>query len=244
LFENELFGHESGAFTDARTPYSGVIRMAEGGTVFLDDVESLSLINQAKLLRFLQGNEYIPLGHGRPIRAHVRIIAATNADLSDQVKKKAFREDLYFRLEVLKVVTPPLRERTEDIIALTRHFVSRYSLLYGKQAPALTESATRVLCRCPNILHRAVVHCSTGTLTEDDIDIATCTQSDCMCSDPTLLPYDQARKKMLATFESEYVSRLLQLCGGNITHAARRAGKPRRTFWEIMRRNRLSPSKD
>src|SRR4029077_18008560 len=115
LFENELFGHAKGAFTDASSTEKGLIAEAEEGTLFLDEIDALSQSGQVKLLRFLQNGEYRPLGSSRSVAANVRIIAATNTDLFDRVKAKLFREDLYFRLNPLSVIIPPLRERKEDI---------------------------------------------------------------------------------------------------------------------------------
>src|SRR5262249_8549394 len=115
LFENELFGHLRGAFTDARTSEKGLIAEAEGGSLILDEVDTLSPTAQAKLLRFLQDGEYRPVGSSRSVIADVRIIAATNMDLFERVKEKLFREDLYYRVIALSVVIPPLRERVEDI---------------------------------------------------------------------------------------------------------------------------------
>jgi len=249
LFENELFGHESGAFTDARTWQGGAIRAAEGGTLFLDEVESLSLVNQAKLLRFMQGNEFVPLGRGRPLKANVRTIAATNADLLERVKQQSFREDLYFRLEVLKLSLPPLRERNEDIPSLASYLVTRFCRLYGKPGMTISEGAMRRLSSCQwpgnvrqleNVLHRAVVHASSTLLEQNDMDLQSAQPSISCPTTLSDLPFDQAKEKVVSQFESEYARRLLQKCGGNITHAAKEAGKPRRTFWEIMRRNNLS----
>src|SRR5262245_2354930 len=124
LFENELFGHVKGAFTDAVSSEKGLIAEAEGGTLILDEVDTLSPAAQAKLLRFLQSGEYRPLGSSRSVTANVRIVAATNTDLCDRVKAKLFREDLYFRLNALSVIIPPLRERTEDIVHLSNHFLA------------------------------------------------------------------------------------------------------------------------
>ena len=124
LFENELFGHVKGAFTDASSSERGLIAEAEGGTLILDEVDTLSPAAQAKLLRFLQSGEYRPLGSSRSFTASVRIIAATNTDLFDRVKAKLFREDLYFRLNALSVTIPPLRERMEDIVHLCESFLN------------------------------------------------------------------------------------------------------------------------
>jgi DNA-binding NtrC family response regulator len=251
LFENELFGHERGAYTDARFRQTGLIEQANGGTLFLDEIESLSMSSQVRLLRFLQGNEYTPLGSGKPLRADVRVIAATNADLMQRVREKSFREDVYYRLEVLTLSLPPLRERCEDIPSLAGHLVARYCSLYGKPQASLTPDALQTLKsyswpgnvrELENVIHKAVIHASSNVLTRSDILLDKMHESSLLGDGAGFIPFDQARHTVLSRFEREYVSSLLRLCGGNVTRAAQRAGKHRRTFWEIMRRNNLSRS--
>ena len=145
LFENELFGHVKGAFTDASSSEKGLIAEAEGGTLILDEVDTLSPAAQAKLLRFLQNGEYRPLGSSRSVTANVRIIAATNTDLFDRVKAKLFREDLYYRLNALSVIIPPLRERTEDIVHLSNHFLTQYAKERNTERRAISSEALRKL---------------------------------------------------------------------------------------------------
>jgi transcriptional regulator with PAS, ATPase and Fis domain len=125
LFEGQLFGYRKGAFTGAQTDHPGVIRAAEGGTLFLDEVGELPLDVQPKLLRFLENGEVLPLGERKPLQVDVRIIAATHRDLRQLVREGRFREDLYYRLQVIPVHIPPLRERREDVVALARHFIGR-----------------------------------------------------------------------------------------------------------------------
>jgi DNA-binding NtrC family response regulator len=248
LFENELFGHERGAYTDARHRHPGLIQEAAGGTIFLDDIESLSLNNQAKLLRFLQGNEYTPLGSGKPVKAEVRIIAATNADLLQRVRERTFREDMYFRLEVLTLSLPPLRERVEDIPLLAHYFASRYCSAYGKPEVSFSCSAIEKLSayswpgnvrQLENVLHRAIVHSTNSILSSSDIVCTTEERTNAIIEESTLVPFKQARAEVVTRFEREYVSHVLRLCNGNITRAAKCAGKNRRAFWEIMRKHSL-----
>jgi len=134
LFENELFGHAKGAFTDASSAEKGLVAEAEGGTLLLDEIDTLSPAAQVKLLRFLQHREYRQLGSAKNRVADVRILAATNADLWQYVQAKRFREDLYHRLNVLSLVVPPLRERTEDILLLAHHFLTVYRKQHGREA--------------------------------------------------------------------------------------------------------------
>ena len=149
LFENELFGHAKGAYTDASSPEKGLIAEAEAGTLFLDEVDTLSASAQVKLLRFLQDREYRPLGCSRSITADIRIIAATNADLRQQVQSKRFREDLYYRLNIVTLCLPPLRERPEDISLLADHFLRRYAHHYGRDVAPACSSRTAQACRIP-----------------------------------------------------------------------------------------------
>src|SRR5581483_9901617 len=127
LFENELFGHVRGAYTDARGDQRGLAAMAEGGTLFLDEIDALSLAAQAKLLRFLQDRQYKALGAERYTQSDIKLVAATNGRLEEQVAEKRFRQDLYFRLHVLRLDLPPLRERPGDIVLLAEHFLALHS---------------------------------------------------------------------------------------------------------------------
>ena len=180
LFENELFGHVKGAFTDASSAEKGLIAEAEGGTLFLDEVDALSPSAQVKLLRFLQNGEYRPVGSSRTVTANVRIIAATNADLSQRVKAKLFREDLYFRLNALSVIIPPLRERTEDIVHLSNHFLTQYARERNTERRAISSDALRKLMayewpgnvrELEGVILRALVLTTSATLQPEDINL-------------------------------------------------------------------------
>jgi transcriptional regulator with PAS, ATPase and Fis domain len=144
LFEGQLFGYRRGAYTGAATDHPGVLRAAHGGTLFLDEIGELPLEVQPKLLRFLENGEIFPLGETRPAQVDVRVIAATHRDLGQLVREGRFREDLYYRLQVVPVRVPPLRERREDIIALARHFVNHLSP-EGKEPPQLGPDALAAL---------------------------------------------------------------------------------------------------
>src|SRR5262249_46282767 len=145
LFENELFGHAKGAYTDASSAQKGLIAEAETGTLFLDEVDALSQSGQVKLLRFLQNGEYRPLGSWRSVTANVRLIAATNLDLLERVKAQLFREDLYYRLNALSVIIPPLRERNEDIVHLADHFLTQHARERNGERRAISGEALRKL---------------------------------------------------------------------------------------------------
>ena len=146
LIESQLFGHLRGSFTDASTDFKGVIRAAEGGTLLLDEIGELSLDVQPKLLRFLQEGEVQPVGAAHPIQTDVRLIAATNRNLEEEVHKKRFREDFFERLNVLRFHIPPLRERREDIPPLLEHFLDHYQQRQGKRGLRLSDEAVALLC--------------------------------------------------------------------------------------------------
>jgi DNA-binding NtrC family response regulator len=180
LFENELFGHAKGAYTDASSPEKGLIAEAEAGTLFLDEVDTLSASAQVKLLRFLQDREYRPLGCARSTTADVRIIAATNVDLRQQVQSKRFREDLYYRLNIVALCLPPLRERPEDIPLLADHFLCRYAHQYGRASLRLAAVARHKLAayhwpgnvqELESVIQRAVILTSVPVLQSEDIDL-------------------------------------------------------------------------
>ena len=180
LFENELFGHVKGAFTDANSSEKGLIAEAEGGTLILDEVDALSPAAQSKLLRFLQNGEYRPLGSSRSVTANVRIIAATNADLFDRVKAKLFREDLYFRLNALSLIIPPLRERIEDIVHLSNHFLTQYARERNTERRSISSDALHKLMayewpgnvrELEGVILRALVLTTSSSLQPEDMNL-------------------------------------------------------------------------
>lgn len=245
LFENEFFGHERGAYTDAREKFTGLIHEAEGGTIFLDDIESLSLKNQAKLLRFLEGTEYMPLGSSKMRRSDVRVMASTNADLAQCTRQGLFREDLYFRLAVLTLIIPPLRSRPEDIAPLAEHFVAQYAAQYGKcvtLSPAALDRLTGHswpgnVRELQNIVHRAVVHAAASIVDQIEFDPEGSAALPRKAAPNGIPPFSEAKREFVDQFERQYIEKLLKECGGNVSEAARRAGKHRRAFWEIMRKH-------
>jgi DNA-binding NtrC family response regulator len=147
LFESELFGHKKGAFTDAKSDRAGRFESASGGTLFLDEIGNIPLHLQAKLLTVLQHKEILPLGAGRPVKVDVRIVSATNQDLEQMVRKGLFREDLYYRINTIRIEAPPLRERGEDIGLLAEYFLERFSRKYGKAGLRISNQAFEQLIR-------------------------------------------------------------------------------------------------
>jgi two-component system, NtrC family, response regulator GlrR len=241
LAENELFGHVHGAFTDAHRDQKGLVALAEGGTLFLDEVDSLSLAAQAKLLRFLQEGTYRPLGSERFMRGDVRVIAASNRDLEACVEGNQFRADLYFRLNVLRLHLPPLRERSSDIEALARHFLEKQCLEEGLPRRGLTPAALRKLQsyhwpgnvrELYNVLQRAAVFCRGPQINLQHISLPGTAEAE---NEPPS-NFRAARAAAIQSFERSFTRELLQKHHGNITHASREAGKDRRAFGRLVKK--------
>lgn len=268
LIENELFGHAKGAFTDASTAEKGLIAEAEGGALFLDEVDTLSSSAQIKLLRFLQDKEYRHLGSSKSRGADVRVIAATNSNLWYLVETKRFREDLYYRLNVLSVTLPPLRERVSDIPLLAAHFLTRYAKQNRRGLLHLSGDAMQKLIHYPwsgnvreleGVIQRAAVLCASSVLEPEDIDhFSPCggalledsslredkkeacspfiSASDFPVTDHSL---QKVKIQAIGQFERSYLTNLLIAHKGNITHAAKAAGKDRRTLQRLLRKYNL-----
>ena len=244
LFENELFGHARGAFTDASSAEEGLLTEAEGGTLLLDEVDALSLYAQVKLLRFLQDRQYRPLGSARSRTADVRIIAATNTDLRRRIDLGAFREDMYHRLNVLRLVLPSLTERPEDIALLAEHFLTRYAGPTGPGTRRFSAAALHKLTayRWPGnvreleaVIQRAVILTSSTVLEERDIDLPDAPGAGTRRG----LTFREAKARAIDGFERTYLANLLAEHRGNISRAARAAGKERRAFQRLLRKHAL-----
>lgn len=239
VFENEMFGHAPGAFTDARGEQRGLAAMAEGGTLFLDEVDNLPATAQAKLLRFLQERSYRPLGSDRFRQADVRIVVATNRDLDARVAAGHFRGDLYFRLNVLSLRLTPLRERPGDVPLLAHHFLEQESR-GGPPARTFTPEALHRLAQYQwpgnvrellNVVQRAVVFGSGPSIGADDLRLPGATSQSASHES-----FRSARAQAMDRFERGYIAELLRKHGGNITHAAREAQKDRRAFGRMVKR--------
>ncbi len=242
LMENELFGHVAGAFTGATTSHPGVLGEAEGGTLFLDEIEGLSLLAQVKLLRFVQEHEYRPLGATKRRAANVRLIAATNGNLEDAVRQGAFRQDLYYRLKVLVLELPPLRQRREDIPLLAQYFLDKYAAEFNRPAKHLSADALQVLLRyewpgnvreLEHLIERAVALSDQAMLDASMLAVP---------GSEKVLPQESfhaAKAKAVARFEKMYLQQILTAHHGNITKAAQIAQKNRRAFWQLLRKHGL-----
>jgi DNA-binding NtrC family response regulator len=239
LFENELFGHFKGAYTNASSDEKGLIAEAEGGTLLLDEVDALSPAAQIKLLRFLQSGEYRPLGSTRSFLADVRIIAATNTDLGRCVELKLFREDLHYRLNILSLSVPALRDRGNDILELAAHFLSLYAREHERLTPELSESARQRLLNyswpgnvreLEGVIQRAIVLSDASVLTADDLELPELSNG----NQRQLEQFRLGKSFAIGQFEREFVARMLAIHNGNISHAARAAGKDRRSFQRLV----------
>jgi two-component system response regulator GlrR len=239
LMENELFGHCRGAFTGAHMKQKGLVAMAEGGTLFLDEVDSLSLAAQSKLLRLLQERTYRPLGAEQFCRSNARVIAATNRSLEEYLKEGKFRQDLYYRLDVLHLHLPALRERKNDIALLARRYL--WSLPGDQNQPRkiLSQSAIRKLENHDwpgnvrelfNVLQRAAVFSARTEIGPDDINLP---QASNEAADKCKL-FRSARALAIERFERAYIIEVLRRHEGNITRAAMEAGKDRRAFGRLV----------
>jgi DNA-binding NtrC family response regulator len=243
LLESELFGYVRGAFTGATETRAGFFQTAEGGTVFLDEISETSASMQVKLLRVLQDKEVCMVGDTRVRKVDVRVIAATNKDLLGMVQKNVFREDLFFRLNVITITIPPLRERGDDTLRLTNHFAARYAREFGRPVPHFTEAALRIIAgyywpgnvrELENFVQRIVVMSE-----RESIDVTEL---------PAHMRFSAAREsglnRTLAEVEAEHIRNVLAGVDGNKTRAAEILGVDRKTLRDKLKKMNESPSKD
>ena len=247
LVENELFGHLRGAFTDANTEQQCLVASADGGSLFLDEVDMLPLGGQAKLLRFVQEGHYRRLGAQRYTNADVRLIAASNRDLGECMKAGQFRSDLYFRLNVLPLQLPPLRERRSDIPTLAEHFL-RVISKSTKNVKTISPSALRVLqsYHWPgnvrelfNVMHRAAAFSPSVLILPSHLMLGGPADG---ADSATAGGFRQVRSQVIGTFEHSYIEEMLRKHGGNVTHAAQEAGKDRRVFGRLIKKYQINRS--
>ena len=244
LLESELFGHVKGAFTGADTTKRGLLQQAEGGTFFLDEISELPLNLQVKFLRVLQEREFYPVGAGRPTRVDIRLVAATNQDLAKAVSAGRFREDLYYRVQVVPVFLPPLRERPEDIPRLAQHFLRRFSQEMGKDIRGFAPEVLQQLMRhdwpgnvreLANAVERAVVFSSHDTISGDLLLLG---NKERQTARREPLSLREAREQ----FEKAYLVQVMTEVRGNVSRAAEMAGKDRAEFYKLLRKYTLDPA--
>jgi two-component system response regulator GlrR len=239
LLESELFGYEKGAFTGAVKNSKGLFTRADKGTIFLDEIGDMPLSIQAKLLRVLQERTFVPLGSEKSVSVDVRIIVATNKDLKEEVKKRNFREDLFYRIHVIPVELPLLKDRKEDIPPLVEHFIKKYNDRMGKNVKSITPAAMQKLMlhdwpgnvrELENTIEYAIAMTGSPTLT-DDLILQTKNGQD------EQLTLQEAR----ARFEKKYLQNLLEITSGNVSKASELAGKYRADFYNLMKKYDIAP---
>jgi two-component system response regulator GlrR len=242
LLESELFGYEKGAFTGALRSTNGLFTQADEGTIFLDEIGNMPLSIQAKMLRVLQERQFYPVGSKKLIEVSVRVIVATNKDLEEEVKDGRFREDLFYRIHVIPINLPPLREKKEDITPLVKYFIKKFSPKMGKKVKGLT----------PMAMQKLMLHDWPGNVREleNTVEYAMAmTQKDVITDDlilhtsglfpETLKPLKESK----ANFEKRYLINLLELTEGNVSKASELAGKYRADFYILLKKHNLKPEK-
>lgn len=248
LLESELFGHVRGAFTGAHANKIGRIAAAEGGTLFLDEVGELPLALQVKLLRVLQSYEYSPVGDTRTHKADVRIVAATNINLEEAVASGLFREDLYYRLNVIHVHLPPLRDRPEDVEALAEHFLATAARRAGKEGRTISPLAMDMLRawswpgnvrELENTIERAVILCAGDCIEPRDLPARVCGLGTERRAGPSLQDGGTDLRAAVEAFENNLIRQALEKTNWNKNQAARLLGLNRTTLVEMLKRKRL-----
>ncbi|RMG05265.1 MAG: sigma-54-dependent Fis family transcriptional regulator, partial [Nitrospirae bacterium] len=241
LFESELFGYEKGAFTGAVKKTRGYLAQADGGTLFLDEIGDMPLSVQAKLLRVLQEKRFQPLGSEQPVEVDFRLISATNKDLIHEVREGRFREDLFYRIHVIPLKIPPLRDRKDDIPLLVEHFICKFNEKMQKGVKKIAPRAMKKLLahdwpgnvrELENVMEYAMAMCQGNTITDDLIIISR------LPGVGILRPLKEERD----AFERDYLTRLLRHTGGNVSKASEIAGKYRADFYSLLKKHNINPS--
>jgi two-component system response regulator GlrR len=253
LLESELFGHEKGAFTGALRSTKGLFTQAHGGTLFLDEIGDMPLATQSKLLRALQERQFYPVGGDSPIEVDVRVIVATNKDLQELVQKGLFRDDLFYRIHVIPIQLPPLRERKEDIVPLVDQFLKKFSQQMKKDVKGITPEVLKMLMlhdwagnvrELENAIEYAVAMTRKDLITEDCVLQAKSAGAEGAKGlshqkhngDEALKPLKDARD----AFEKDYLVQVLSMTEGNVTQAAKLAGKYRADLYDLLKKHDLS----
>ncbi len=247
IMESELFGHVKGAFTGAHKDTKGVVEEAHKGTLFLDEIGELNPRLQTRLLRLLQHGEYKPVGSSMTKTADLRFIAATNRNLAEAIRERRFREDLYYRLNVIRIELPGLKERSEDIPLLSYHFLAKYSRINKKEIRALSPEAIDALKHydytgnvreLENIIERGVIFCQGDELTLQDLCIENAGGIGEYLprnTDVFSLPFKEAREAVLKRFYRAYIESQLEKSGGNVSQAAEAAGIQRQYLHRLIK---------
>jgi DNA-binding NtrC family response regulator len=246
ILESELFGYKKGAFTDATQDKEGLFQEAHRGTIFLDEIGDISPTIQTKLLRVLQEKEIKPLGDTKSVEVDVRIIASTNQHIREKMKTEQFREDFFYRLNVLPIHLPPLREHREDIPLIANHLLEKHCAKLNKPLKRLSPELLEIFMHRPwegnvremeNIIMQGILFSSSDEIKPHDLNLVEHAQYDCLVDSSFQdLPYKAAKEQTLQQFNSNYIKNLLSKCNGNVTQAARFCGLERQALQQIMRR--------
>jgi two-component system response regulator GlrR len=242
LLESKLFGHEKGAFTGATQSARGSFAQAHGGTIFLDEIGDMSVTIQAKVLRVLQERTFYPVGSEKLVEVDVRVLVATNKDLEEEVKKGLFRKDLYYRIHVIPIHLPPLRERKEDIQPLVDHFLKKFNHQMKKEVKGVTPEAMKKLIlydwpgnvrELENTIEYTMAMTRLDYITEDYVLQSETASS---ANEPLIKPLREAKD----AFERSYLISLLQITNGNVSDAAELAGKYRADLYSLLNKHGLN----
>jgi PAS domain S-box-containing protein len=246
LLESELFGYRKGAFTDAKRDKPGKFDHAKGGSIFLDEVETLTQAVQVKLLRVIQEREFEPLGGAKPVKADVRIIAASNRSLRDMVATGRFRDDLYYRINVVTLELPPLRERRDDIPLLVDHFVGFFNQAKGKLILGVAPAAMRILMtygfpgnvrELQNVIEHAFVLCDSGMIEPDHLPRTVTKENDCATCPVTTVELEHTLSREMGAAEAITIRSALSRNQGHRGKTARELGISHSTLWRRMKRH-------
>jgi DNA-binding NtrC family response regulator len=245
LVESELFGHEKGAFTGADARRVGKFEAAQEGTIFLDEIGDMAPETQAKVLRVLEERAFERVGGDRPVEVDVRVVAATHRDLEAEVRAGRFREDLYYRLKVVEIAIPPLRERLEDLPALVERFLTQVAERLGREKKRISEAALARLARDPwrgnvrelrNVIEQAAVLSSGSTIEADDLRLGEARNAEPHDAQPTPgVPFRDAKREAVDRFERLYILRALREHGGNVSRTAEAIGMVRQSLQQKIR---------
>jgi len=244
LVESELFGHEKGAFTGADRRRVGRFEAADGGTIFLDEIGDMAPETQAKVLRVLEERKFERVGSTETIAVDVRVVCATHRDLEKEIEAGRFREDLYYRLKVVEIELPPLRERIEDFSALSDRFLSQVAKRLDREKKALGTTALARLARHPwpgnirelrNVLERAAVLSAGSEIVEEDLQLDANDEGTSGAVADLALPFAEAKRQTVERFEREYLSRVLEAHGGNVSRTATAIGMVRQSLQQKIR---------
>jgi DNA-binding NtrC family response regulator len=252
ILESELFGYKKGAFTHATQDKQGLFQEARGGTIFFDEIGDIAPSLQTKLLQALEDKEIKPLGQNKTVHVDVRVVASTNGDLRAKIEAKEFREDLFYRLNVVDIQMPPLRERREDITLLVGYFLDKYCAKFNLGMKRISPDLMNMLRNHPwegnvrelaNTIERGVIMAPSEWIQADDIGwnrspLRSRLEGDQMFE----LPYREAKQQVMEQFNVRYINHILQQNGGNVTQAARHCGLERQSLQQIIKKCGVDPN--